>query len=98
MNKPGQGFILGAKIKIRAIPYPLPAEVAADLIEAGLSATRARKVVEKIKEGCTPQKDAAIAEYDALIADMLTVEGAIRRTYGVEYIREEILPMKEVIK
>lgn len=98
MNKPGQGFILGAKIKILAIPYPLPEKVAADLIEAGLSATRARKAVEKIKEGCTPQKDAAIAEYDALIADMLTVEVAIRRTYGVEYIREEILPMKEVIK
>lgn len=54
----------------------------------------ARFAVEKIKEGCTPQKDSAIEEYDAAVSSLNTVEVFIRHHHGVEYHREEILPLK----
>lgn len=92
--QPGQGFLLGSKIKIRAIPYPLPASAATDLIAAGQRLRKARRVVENIKEGSTPQKDMAVDEYDHAVSSLNSIEDQIRRAIGVEYIREEILPLK----
>lgn len=97
-HKPGQGFKRGGAIKIRAIPYPLPDGVAAELIAASRLVSDARKAVEHIKEGCTPQKDAAIDGYESAVANLITTEDLIRRTHGVEYIREEILPFNGICK
>lgn len=92
--KPGQGFRLGNSITIKAIPYPLPAGIAADLVKAGKRVAETRFTVEKIKDGCTPQKDAAVAEYEKAVAGLNTTEVMIRHAYGVEYTRNEILSFK----
>lgn len=94
ITKPGQGFRLGGRIKIKAIPFPLPAGIAAPLIDAAKNANRARMEVERIKEGCSPQKDAAVEEYETAMAALNTAEVTIRHACGVEYFRQEILPIK----
>ena len=92
--KPGKGFRLGSKIKIKAIPFPLPEGIAKDLIAHGKIVQEARFAVERIKEGCSPQKDEAVEEYEKAMASLNTAEVLIRFNCGVEYVREEILPLK----
>lgn len=91
-HKPGQGFRLGEPIKIKAIPFPLPELVAGDLIAAGNRVRSARLSVELIKEGSTPQKDAAADKYEQAVADLNMTEAVIRHAHGVDYVRDEYLP------